>query len=250
MKPPRNLIFCLPLVYLVAACRAPKVVSLSPSPAQYTTPAISIATQAAAPTETALPSPPAPSPTAKILKSVVPASPTTAAPEVCSPLQDIPTSQLAEMISNPFSPPPPGSDDPHQGVDFADLSGEQRIALAGRQVNAVLPGKVVLVIEDRFPYGNAVLVETPIQDLPGALASILPTPAPTPERKAALTCPEDSHRLFWDTTNRSLYLLYAHLQEPPALQPGDSLSCGQKVGSIGSSGNALNPHLHLEARLG
>jgi murein DD-endopeptidase MepM/ murein hydrolase activator NlpD len=34
------------------------------------------------------------------------------------------------------------------------------------------------------------------------------------------------------------------------LQPGAEVSCGEKLGAIGSSGNALNPHLHLEARAG
>ncbi len=94
------------------------------------------------------------------------------------------------MIVNPFAPPPYGSDDPHQGVDFAELFGTQRIAIPGRQVNAVLSGRVAAVISDRFPYGNAVIVETLIRDLPTGATAGLPTPAPTPQRKAALTCPE------------------------------------------------------------
>jgi murein DD-endopeptidase MepM/ murein hydrolase activator NlpD len=40
------------------------------------------------------------------------------------------------------------------------------------------------------------------------------------------------------------------METPPDLQQGDRVECGQSVGAIGSSGNALNPHLHLEARLG
>jgi murein DD-endopeptidase MepM/ murein hydrolase activator NlpD len=47
-----------------------------------------------------------------------------------------------------------------------------------------------------------------------------------------------------------LYLLYAHLQVAPDLQLGDQVACGGAIGAIGDSGNALNPHLHLELRIG
>ncbi len=30
----------------------------------------------------------------------------------------------------------------------------------------------------------------------------------------------------------------------------ENISCGQTLGAVGSSGNALNPHLHLEVRIG
>jgi len=54
----------------------------------------------------------------------------------------------------------------------------------------------------------------------------------------------------WNEASRSLYILYVHLQERAAFQPGDSIQCGQAIGRIGQSGNALNPHLHLEVRVG
>ena len=31
---------------------------------------------------------------------------------------------------------------------------------------------------------------------------------------------------------------------------GDRVACGAQIGVVGQSGNALNPHLHLEARVG
>jgi murein DD-endopeptidase MepM/ murein hydrolase activator NlpD len=40
------------------------------------------------------------------------------------------------------------------------------------------------------------------------------------------------------------------MKEPMELQPGQAVTCGQTIGAIGSSGNALNPHLHLEVRAG
>jgi murein DD-endopeptidase MepM/ murein hydrolase activator NlpD len=137
-------------------------------------------------------------------------------------------------------------------VDFAELMQGGSIAVEGLQVNAVLNGIVAAVIEDRFPYGNAILVESPMESLEQAWKAALeiPEPAPTPVIQVALTCPEPKHNQEWESGERSLYLLYAHLKEPVALQPGESVICGQMLGSIGTSGNALNPHLHLEVRVG
>ncbi|MBN1148885.1 MAG: peptidoglycan DD-metalloendopeptidase family protein, partial [Anaerolineales bacterium] len=67
----------------------------------------------------------------------------------------------------------------------------------------------------------------------------------------ALTCPEVQGAQSWEpSAQRSLYLLYAHLGEPVAYQLGDKVACGAHIGIIGQSGNALNPHVHIEARLG
>jgi murein DD-endopeptidase MepM/ murein hydrolase activator NlpD len=170
---------------------------------------------------------------------------------VCSPLQDISLEELPGTITNPFHPPQPGSDDPHQGVDFSDLSPGTSIALEGRPVQAVLSGRVAGLARERFPYGNALLVETPLEELPQVWLSRLPVPSPAPtlEPRSALTCPQPFTN-YDDTGNRSLYLLYAHMQAPAELQLGDPLRCGEVLGAIGGSGNALNPHLHLEARIG
>jgi murein DD-endopeptidase MepM/ murein hydrolase activator NlpD len=177
------------------------------------------------------------------------------APEICSPLQGIPLASLPETISNPFHPPAAGSDNPHQGVDFADINEGNRIALEGRPVLAVLEGTVVAVISGRDPYGNALLIETPLERLPVSWVQQLgipspPLPAEIPAYHTPLSCPRLSNEVPGDANKVSLYLLYAHLQAPPALEPGDPVSCGQEVGVIGSSGNSLNPHLHLEVRYG
>jgi murein DD-endopeptidase MepM/ murein hydrolase activator NlpD len=158
--------------------------------------------------------------------------------------------QIPGLVSNPFHPPAPGSDDPHQGVDLADLLPGSQVAVSGRVVRAVVEGSVAAVIQDRFPYGNALLVETPIEILPGALLSGLglSEAAPTSMPNLSLTCPNVVQKNWGE--GQSLYLLYAHLQGAPVFQPGDTITCGQEIGNIGSSGNALNPHLHLEARFG
>jgi len=175
-----------------------------------------------------------------------------AAPQVCSPLEGVGVNDLSSHIVNPFHPPRPGSDDPHQGVDLADLFPGSGVARAGLGVRAVLAGRVASVIHDRFPYGNAVLVETPLEGIPAGwlVALQVLTPAPTLASHSALTCPTPQAPQVWNLAQRSLYLIYAHMQQTPGLLPGEAVSCGEGLGVIGSSGNALNPHLHLEARVG
>ena len=198
-------------------------------------------------TATASPAPPTPtvSPTA-----IVPSK--TPGPVVCSPLEGFEIPDLAGLITNPFAPPRSGSDDPHQGVDFSDIDPLYQIALEGRRVQAVMTGAVAGLIADRFPYGNALIVETPLELLPAELAGAIqfPTPAPTRQGHPSLTCPESENPAVWDESERSLYLIYAHLKEPPLFQLGDTVQCGQELNAIGSSGNSLNPHLHLELRVG
>lgn len=193
-----------------------------------------ISTMASTPTRGLLPSP----------------SPTHLA-TICSPLKGVARFQLPEMIHNPYAPPPEGSDDPHQGVDFAVLQGPDHIAVSGKPVTAVLNGRVALVNTNRFPYGNAILIETPMEELPSTWLDLLDLPQALGlhANHSALTCP-DPLEAPGDLNQRSLYLLYAHLLAPPDQQAGQIVSCGEILGAIGSSGNALNPHLHLEARLG
>ncbi|HOD04404.1 MAG TPA: M23 family metallopeptidase [Anaerolineaceae bacterium] len=179
-------------------------------------------------------------------------TPTLNAPEICSPLEGIALVDLAEIVVNPYAPPPMGSDQPHQGIDLAQLDPTTRIALKGLPVHAVMAGDVVMVLNDRFPYGNAVLVKVPLESVPaGWLEGLaLPEAMPTLSAPPALTCPQPEAPPNWDNSRRALYILYAHLQEAPTIQVGEAISCGQGLGTIGDSGNALNPHLHVEIRVG
>lgn len=229
----------LPLFLLglrAAGCTAaPAVVAVLPSPTLAAT--LTLApTHTRTPTPTATPAPATPSP-----------SPTLA---VCSPLASFALAALPEMVSNPYHPPQPGSDNPHQGVDLAVLDPSSRIALTGNTVQAVLPGQVVLILNDRFPYGSAVLIETPLDQAPADwwAPSGIPEPAPTLGPRSALTCPAFSQPLAMDETRRSVYVLYAHLQSIEGLSLGQPVTCGQALGTVGMSGNALNPHLHVEVR--
>ena len=173
-------------------------------------------------------------------------------PQVCSPLPEIPLADIVDHISNPFHPPVLGSDDPHQGIDLAVLSDPDRIALSGAPVGAILSGQAAAVIQNMFPYGNAILIETPLERLPEDFVhkGHIPNIAPTLSPHRSLTCPQTGEYPNWDAEKRSIYVLYAHMQQPPQFQVGDRISCGELLGTIGDSGNALHPHLHIEVRTG
>jgi murein DD-endopeptidase MepM/ murein hydrolase activator NlpD len=232
---------CLPLVCLVlSAC--------TPTPAKLAAPATSppavTASQNLAPTVTRQFSTPT--------QLTLPAEPTATESRllICPPLPSYSFAELEAIISNPFNPPPPGSDDPHQGVDLAVQ--ENGLALAGGEVQAILSGVLAARLADRFPYGTALLIETPLDGFsPAHLEQLaIPAPAPTLSPHPVLTCPALNKSLFPLSQQRSLYILYAHLQEASDVQPGEAIRCGQLIGRIGQSGNALNPHLHVEARVG
>ena len=210
--------------------------------------AIPSSTLAPSATSTFTPSPLPPTATA------IPTQPPTVTPTlaICSPIENLSLQDLPNTIVNPFAPPKTGSDDPHQGIDFADIDPVYQIALEGRSVNAVIDGVVAGVINDRFPYGNAVLVETHLEYLPAqwSFALQIPTPAQLQIGQSSLTCPETDLKPVSVSGPRSIYLIYAHLQNVVSLKPGDVVTCGMPIGAIGNSGNSINPHLHLEMRVG
>jgi murein DD-endopeptidase MepM/ murein hydrolase activator NlpD len=147
---------------------------------------------------------------------------------LCSPLNGFPRDKLDKIISDGYKPPPPGSDDRHQGVDFVfhRQAGEQRNIL-GVSVQAVLFGTVAAAVHDSFPYGNLVIIETPYWHLPKDLVEELGI-EPT----------------------ESLYHLYGHLQGDLRVELGQRVTCCQVIGTVGASGNTEAPHLHLETRIG
>jgi len=99
--------------------------------------------------------------------------------------------------------------------------------MLGEPVQSALPGVVASVLNDNYPYGNMVMVETRREDL-------------LPELVSRLQIPE----------GESLYLLYAHLNLPPLVRLGQPVEACQPLGEVGMSGNTDIPHLHLETRLG
>jgi len=146
---------------------------------------------------------------------------------VCSPMKGVIIKELFRYISDGYHPPPPGSDERHMGVDFAFYRGQKGEEISGFEVNAILPGVAAAVIFDRPPYGNMIIIETRLEDIDSSLAEKLTI-----------------------TKEQSLYHLYAHLENAPAVDMGVEVYCGQFLGRVGSSGSSSNPHLHLETRYG
>ena len=193
---------------------------------------------------------PIPSPTALPAPIITETANPTSTTQICPPLTGYSLERLKAAVSNPFNPPRRGSDDPHQGVDFSEV--QHGIALPGGSVQSAMVGTVAMLNRDRFPYGNAVLIETSLDRLPEDWQRdfSVPTNAPTPAVRSALTCPELERPPYPPDGGLSLYLLYAHLEQIQPLEVDQAIQCGEPIGKIGQSGNALNPHLHFEARVG
>ncbi len=179
-------------------------------------------------------------------------TPTAITLQMCSPLQDLTIADLFTIVSTPFKAPPTGQDSGHQGVDFAYYHMGKHTQMLGLPIYSVFTGKVAAVILNRPPYGNMVMIETPLDGLPGNLIQRVEfTPLPTlihPDNR--LTCPVHASHPEWSPGRQSLYLLYAHLNQAPLVKVGDQVACGGQLGGVGSTGESGNPHLHLETRLG
>jgi murein DD-endopeptidase MepM/ murein hydrolase activator NlpD len=147
--------------------------------------------------------------------------------QICSPLQNHPLKELYKIVSAPYSGPPPGAEQRHHGVDFCYYHQFGRDTIAGVPVQSVLPGKVVAVTTNKFPYGNMVIIETDLESL-------------TPELVEFLQI----------NPSESLYILVAHMQNPPEVALGASVEACVLLGEVGKSGNADVVHLHLETRIG
>ncbi len=189
------------------------------------------------PTMTATQEPAAPSPTQPVF-------------EVCSPLQDETWHTLRDIITNPLDIPPFGQDVGHHGIDFAYYRRGDRLTIQGVSVYAILGGTTVLTLDDKMPYGYAILIETPLDQLPEALKqALLEAYLPVPDNPGyRLNCPDmpppDVDGSY------AIYHLYAHLETLPNFSPGDVIPCGTALGTVGNSGYSSNPHLHLETRIG
>jgi murein DD-endopeptidase MepM/ murein hydrolase activator NlpD len=173
--------------------------------------------------------------------------------QVCSPLEDIRLNELSQLMNGDiFDPPAPGRDDGHHGVDFAFYRFGDLTTMLGLPVQAILPGKVAAVIDDEKPYGNAIIIETPFENMPTAWQATinLPLAAATVQPDPRLTCPDPTLKPWMSSGKRSIYHLYAHLNKLPPMKVGDNVSCGQVIGEVGTTGNSVNPHLHLETRVG
>jgi murein DD-endopeptidase MepM/ murein hydrolase activator NlpD len=102
----------------------------------------------------------------------------------------------------------------HHGVDIGNP--------LGTPVLSVAPGRVIVAGED-----------------------LTTTYGLTPNFYGRLVIVELNRRL----DDRPVYVLYGHLQTI-AVQVGQEVRTGDRIGTVGMTGIALGPHLHLEVRVG
>ena len=182
-----------------------------------------------------------------------PAKDTPPLTSICSPLEGVRIADLdsPDLLKNPYNPARPGYDNGHPGIDLSYWTRPDGEAMLGLPVHSVLDGVVAAALPKRQPFGNALIIETNLDRLPANwLAQLhLPLPRHDLQPSYSLSCPDFSDFNF-PAQQTSIYLLYAHLNHPTNLLPGDPVACGQSVGQVGTTGNSINPHLHLEARHG
>jgi murein DD-endopeptidase MepM/ murein hydrolase activator NlpD len=164
-----------------------------------------------------------------IFENIIPATATRLnnSGKLCSPLASVPIESLSSVVSDPYNPPTKGKDDRHQGVDFAYYRRFNRMSIAGEVVQSVFMGRVAGIIEDKFPYGNAVIIETPYRVLSAEIQQLIGIEAP-----------------------QSLYTLYGHLESISVQIISSDVNPCQSIGVVGKTGNAGVEHLHLEMRVG
>ncbi len=172
---------------------------------------------------------------------------------IASPLTGIAASELNEIITQTFVLPPKGEDSGHHGVDFAFWRRGDLESIEGTPVVSIFAGKVISAYPKiRTPYGYMVIIETPLSNLPIEVVNAikLPEASQTPGSPSnRLTCPA-GFADWWSTDAKSLYVLYAHMAEPPLVKLGQTVKIGDQLGMVGNTGASSNPHLHLEMRIG
>lgn len=235
------------LTKLMVIVMSASLVSCSSQPAAATVPLSHVPSTTSTPTS---------SPTSTSTPDPTPTSTPTPVPltRICSPLNGIGLEELHSITSNTFRFTSAFTDDGsgHPGVDLAFFTHGSYTTMYGLPVQSILPGKVTQVIDNRFPYGNMIIIETQLTDLsPDLLAAIsIPTPIPQQSIETWSTCDKEMTPISWSESARSIYVLYAHLESKPDFEPGDLVECGQVIGAVGITGNSVAEHLHMEVRIG
>ncbi|MEZ4833523.1 MAG: M23 family metallopeptidase [Caldilineaceae bacterium] len=107
---------------------------------------------------------------------------------------------------------------PHHGVDISNPTGTPVLAMAGGEIIHAGPDNPTLLGPYNNFYGNSVVVR---------LDRTLSTP----------------------DGDKDVFLLYGHLNEV-FVERGQRLNPGDSLGTVGMTGIAIGPHLHVEIRVG
>jgi len=173
--------------------------------------------------------------------------------ELFSPLEGFDLDELTEIVSNPFNYAGNGKDEGHHGTDFSFYQYESFDKIENLTVHSMTSGRVSSIINNRPPYGNMVMVETPFSSLPVFLRNHLLFLQPESELPfhSNLSCPDFQFEENSQISEfLSLYILYAHLYSPPEVQIESFVLSREEIGKVGNTGSSGNPHLHLEFRIG
>lgn len=171
--------------------------------------------------------------------------------EINSPLEGIGLDELKDILSNPYVYAGDGKDEGHHGSDFSFYRYKDFLEIENLPVISITSGIIRASVNNRLPYGNMVIIESPLNSFSPQLqteiqAMVKPRDLPY---YTILNCPDYLQESL-TTENLSLYFLYAHLKNPPGFKIGDPVENGTVIGLVGNSGASGNPHLHLEVRIG
>ena len=172
---------------------------------------------------------------------------------ISSPLQGIEMDELDDINSNPFLFVGAGKDEGHHGTDFSFYQFKEFTKIEELPIQSIFSGDVSAIVKDRPPYGNMIMIETPISEFPDYFQSFLESYIMFENLPnfTNLQCPNyEMDKYDIRSEDLSLYVLYAHLYDPPIMEPGMSIHSGDLIGKVGNTGASGNPHLHLEIRLG
>ena len=173
--------------------------------------------------------------------------------EISCPLKGIRFEELSEIESNPFDFAGNGKDEGHHGTDFSFYRYKSFEKIENLPIQSIFSGTIRSLINNRPPYGNMMIVETPLRDFPEDMQQFFykDYSAQTLPFHTNLNCPGYQIQKFeLKLEYLSVYVLYAHLYEFPEKTIGQPIASGEIIGEVGNSGLSGNPHLHVEMRVG